>query len=93
MAGPPPTTFDEFFTLAPKIKAAGIAPFAFAGKYPYYMRWAIMSWIWKSGGRQAVVDIDNLKAGAWKTDGGHGGSQRRPRSWSRTASRSPVAPR
>jgi N-acetylglucosamine transport system substrate-binding protein len=62
----PPTTFDEFFTLAPKIKAAGIAPFAFAGKYPYYMRWAIMSWIWKSGGRQAVVDIDNLKAGAWK---------------------------
>ena len=33
------------------------------------MRWAIMSWIWKSGGRQAVVDIDNLKAGAWKTDG------------------------
>jgi len=63
----PPTTFDEFFTLAPKIKAAGIAPFAFAGKYPYYMRWAIMSWIWKSGGRQAVVDIDNLKAGAWKT--------------------------
>jgi len=62
-----PNTFDEFFTLAPKIKAAGVAPFAFAGKYPYYMRWAIMSWIWKSGGRQAVVDIDNLKAGAWKT--------------------------
>src|SRR5258707_9994891 len=28
----PPTTFDEFFTLAPKIKAAGIAPFAFAGR-------------------------------------------------------------
>jgi len=62
-----PNTFDEFFTLVPKIKAAGVAPFAFAGKYPYYMRWAIMSWIWKSGGKQAVVDIDNLKAGAWKT--------------------------
>jgi N-acetylglucosamine transport system substrate-binding protein len=62
-----PTTFDEFFTLAPKIKAAGVAPFAFAGKYPYYMRWAIMSWIWQSGGKQAVVDIDNLKPGAWKT--------------------------
>jgi N-acetylglucosamine transport system substrate-binding protein len=63
----PPTSFDEFFTLAPKIKAKGVAPFAFAGKYPYYMRWAIMSWIWKSGGRSAVVDIDNLKPGAWKT--------------------------
>jgi N-acetylglucosamine transport system substrate-binding protein len=65
----PPTTFDEFFTLAPKMKAANVAPFAFAGKYPYYMRWAIMSWIWKSGGKQAVVDIDNLKAGAWKAGG------------------------
>src|SRR5262245_34228153 len=63
----PPTSFDEFFALAPKIKAKGVAPFAFAGKYPYYMRWAIMSWIWKSGGRSAVVDIDNLKPGAWKT--------------------------
>jgi N-acetylglucosamine transport system substrate-binding protein len=63
-----PKTFDEFFALAPKIKAAGLAPFAFAGKFPYYMRWAIMSWIWKAGGKQAVVDIDNLKAGAWKTD-------------------------
>ena len=64
-----PKTFDEFFAMVPQIKAKGIAPFAFAGKYPYYMRWAIMSWIWKSGGRSAVVDIDNLKPGAWKTDG------------------------
>jgi N-acetylglucosamine transport system substrate-binding protein len=63
----PPTSFDEFFALAPKIKAKGIAPFTFAGKYPYYMRWAIMSWIWKSAGRSGVVDIDNLKPGAWKT--------------------------
>jgi N-acetylglucosamine transport system substrate-binding protein len=62
-----PKTFDDFFSLAPKIKQAGLAPFTFAGKYPYYMRWAIMSWIWQSGGKQAVVDIDNLKAGAWKT--------------------------
>jgi N-acetylglucosamine transport system substrate-binding protein len=63
-----PKTFDEFFTLAPKIKAAGIAPWTFAGKYPYYSRWAIRSWIWKAGGKQAMVDIDNLKPGAWKTD-------------------------
>lgn len=62
-----PKTFDEFFALAPKIKQAGIAPFAFAGKYPYYMRWAINSWIWQAGGKQALVDIDNLKPGAWKT--------------------------
>ena len=49
-----PKTFDEFFTLRRQIKAAGIAPFAFAGKYPYYMRWAIMRWIWQSGGKAAV---------------------------------------
>ncbi|MDT4988634.1 MAG: N-acetylglucosamine transport system substrate-binding protein, partial [Micromonosporaceae bacterium] len=48
-------------------KAAGIAPWTFAGKYPYYSRWAIRSWIWKAGGKQAMVDIDNLKPGAWKT--------------------------
>ncbi len=29
-----PQTFDDFFALAPKIKAKGIAPYAFAGKYP-----------------------------------------------------------
>jgi N-acetylglucosamine transport system substrate-binding protein len=63
-----PKTFDEFFALAPKIKAAGLAPITFAGKYPYYSRWAINSWIWKVGGKQALVDIDNLKAGAWKSD-------------------------
>ena len=63
-----PKTFDEFFAMVPKIKAANLAPVTFAGHYPYYSRWAIMSWIWQSGGKQAVVDIDNLKPGAWKTD-------------------------
>lgn len=62
-----PKTFDEFFALAPKIKAAGLAPITFAGKYPYYTRWGLMTWIWQAGGKQAVVDIDNLKPGAWKT--------------------------
>jgi len=62
-----PATWDEFFTLAPKIKQAGLAPFGFDGVHPYYSRWGIMTWIWQHAGRQAVVDIDNLKAGAWKT--------------------------
>jgi N-acetylglucosamine transport system substrate-binding protein len=64
----PPKTFDEFNALAPKIKAAGIAPITFAGKYPYYSRWMINSWIWKVGGKQVLVDIDNLKPNAWKAD-------------------------
>jgi N-acetylglucosamine transport system substrate-binding protein len=62
-----PTTWDEFFTLAPKIKAAGLAPFAFDGVHPYYSRWGVMTWIWQHAGKQAVVDIDNLKANAWKS--------------------------
>jgi N-acetylglucosamine transport system substrate-binding protein len=64
-----PKTFDDFFALAPKIKAAGMAPFVFDGIHGYYPRWHIMASIWKSAGKQAVIDIDNLKPGAWKADG------------------------
>lgn len=62
-----PKSFDEFWTLSEKIKTAGLAPFTFAGFYPYYGRWAINAWIWLAGGEQAMIDIDNLKEGAWKT--------------------------
>src|SRR6266511_4259639 len=65
----PPKTFDEFFTLAPKIKAAGLAPFVYDAKHGYYPRWHILATVWKSAGKQAAIDIDNLKAGAWKADG------------------------
>ncbi|MFI0795216.1 N-acetylglucosamine/diacetylchitobiose ABC transporter substrate-binding protein [Micromonospora rubida] len=65
----PPKTFDEFFALAPKIKAKGIAPYVHDAKHGYYPRWALMATIWKSAGRQAVIDIDNLKENAWKADG------------------------
>jgi N-acetylglucosamine transport system substrate-binding protein len=64
-----PKTFDEFFALAPKIKAAGLAPFVYDGIHGYYPRWHIMATIWKSAGKQAVVDMDNLKPNAWKADG------------------------
>ena len=65
----PPTTWDEFFELAPKIKAKGIAPFVHDAVHGYYPRWALMATIWKSAGKQAVIDIDNLKENAWKADG------------------------
>ena len=35
----------------------------------YYPRWALMATIWKSAGKQAVVDIDNLKENAWRAEG------------------------
>lgn len=63
-----PTTWDEFFALAPKIKAKGMAPYVHDAIHGYYPRWALMASIWKAGGKQVVVDIDNLKDGAWKAD-------------------------
>ncbi|WBB75565.1 N-acetylglucosamine/diacetylchitobiose ABC transporter substrate-binding protein [Micromonospora sp. WMMD1128] len=65
----PPTTWDEFFALAPKIKAKGMAPYVHDAAHGYYPRWALFASIWKAVGKQAVVDIDNLKDGAWKADG------------------------
>ncbi|MEV6813947.1 N-acetylglucosamine/diacetylchitobiose ABC transporter substrate-binding protein [Micromonospora sp. NPDC051296] len=65
----PPKTFDEFFTLAPKIKAKGLAPYVYDAVHGYYPRWALMASIWKSAGRQAVIDIDNLKENAWRAEG------------------------
>ncbi len=65
----PPKTFDDFFALAPKIKAKGMAPYVHDAVHGYYPRWALMATIWKSAGKQAVVDIDNLKENAWKADG------------------------
>ncbi|WP_018721810.1 N-acetylglucosamine/diacetylchitobiose ABC transporter substrate-binding protein [Salinispora fenicalii] len=65
----PPKTFNEFFALAPKIKAKGMAPYVYDAVHGYYPRWALMATIWKSAGKQAVIDIDNLKENAWKADG------------------------
>lgn len=62
----PPQTWEQFLELAPKIKAAGVAPFAHAGKYPYYMGWTIADWIHKAGGAAAAAAIDNLEPGAWQ---------------------------
>ncbi|MFC0433076.1 N-acetylglucosamine/diacetylchitobiose ABC transporter substrate-binding protein [Kutzneria buriramensis] len=64
----PPKTWNDFKTLAPQIKAAGIAPWVHAGKYPYYMGVPIMDWIGKAGGNQVLIDIDNLKPNAWRVD-------------------------
>jgi N-acetylglucosamine transport system substrate-binding protein len=64
-----PKSFDEFFALAPKIKAAGMYPFVYDGKHGYYPRWHIMATVWKSAGKQAVINIDNLEDNAWKADG------------------------
>jgi N-acetylglucosamine transport system substrate-binding protein len=65
----PPKTFEEFFALAPKIKAKGMAPYVYDAVHGYYPRWALMATIWKSAGKQAVIDMDNLKENAWRAEG------------------------
>lgn len=64
----PPKTFEELLTLCEKIKAKGIAPITYQGKYPYYMiDGMLLPWAFSSGGAQAVIDAQNLAPGAWKS--------------------------
>lgn len=64
----PPKTYDELIALAPKIKAAGIAPITYQGQYPYYMmEGMLMPWAYSIGGPKAVEDVQNLVPGAWKS--------------------------
>ncbi|HEY7484938.1 MAG TPA: N-acetylglucosamine/diacetylchitobiose ABC transporter substrate-binding protein [Streptosporangiaceae bacterium] len=63
----PPKTFEEFKTLADKIKAAGMIPYGYAGKNAsYYQYWMILISAAKIAGNQVLIDIDNLADGAWK---------------------------
>ena len=64
----PPQDFDELLALCDKIKAAGIAPITFQGKYPYYMlEGMLLPWAVSVGGIDAVNDAQNLVPGAWKS--------------------------
>lgn len=64
----PPKTWAAFKELAPKIKAAGMAPFVHAGKYPYYIGVPITDWAAMAGGQKLTVSIDNLEPNAWRND-------------------------
>lgn len=64
-----PKTWKEFMELAPKIKAKGIAPLTYQGKYPYYLVYGmLLPWVQSLGGIDAVNDCQNMKPGAWKSD-------------------------
>jgi N-acetylglucosamine transport system substrate-binding protein len=64
----PPKTFSELLALCEKVKAKGIAPITFQGKYPYYMIFGFLfPWIVSSGGIEALDACQNLDPGAWKS--------------------------
>ena len=64
-----PKTYDELLALCEKIKAKGMAPITFQGKYPYYMiTGMLMPWARSIGGKDAVTAAQNLEPGAWKSE-------------------------
>lgn len=61
-----PKTWDSMLALCEKIKTAGIAPWAYQGKYPQYMTMVMDQMVFKQGGIQAIAKIDNLEPNAWR---------------------------
>ena len=64
-----PMTWTGMLDLCETIKSDGIAPWTYQGKFPQYMVFGcLMHLIHKTGGIQAIKDIDNLVDDAWKSD-------------------------
>lgn len=63
-----PNTWDEHIALCKQIKAAGIAPWTYAGKHPRYMSWPVIATAIKFGGPEVATAIDNLEPNAWQSD-------------------------
>lgn len=62
-----PKNYDELLALCEKIKAKGIAPITYQGKYPYYMvHGMLLPWAHSVGGPEVIRKIQNLEPGAWK---------------------------
>ncbi|WP_163572574.1 extracellular solute-binding protein [Fodinicola feengrottensis] len=61
-----PHTWDEMMALCAKIKAAGIAPWTYQGKYPGYIVNPMLNIALKAAGMELGRTIDNLAPNAWK---------------------------
>ena len=60
-----PKTWSQFNALCEQIKAAGIAPIAYQGKYPYYAWFTFISLVQRCGGLSAINRINQIEAGAF----------------------------
>jgi N-acetylglucosamine transport system substrate-binding protein len=63
-----PTTWDEMLGFCDMVKSTtDMAPWTYQGRFPQYMNFGVL-WplIYKNGGIQVIVDIDNLEDGAWE---------------------------
>ncbi len=62
-----PTTWAAMLDFCEMVKGEGIAPWTYQGRYPQYMNFGVlMPLIYKNGGLQVIIDIDNLVDGAWE---------------------------
>ena len=64
-----PATWDDMMALCAQIKASGIAPWTYQGKYPEYVNDPLLTMAAKTGGPDLIKAVDNLQPGAWKQDG------------------------
>ncbi|CAA9553835.1 MAG: ABC transporter, substrate-binding protein (cluster 1, maltose/g3p/polyamine/iron) [uncultured Thermomicrobiales bacterium] len=61
-----PKTWDEMMGLSKELKGSGVAPWVTTGVHPQYIRGFVFDqMLWKHD-PQAIVNIDNLEADAWK---------------------------
>jgi N-acetylglucosamine transport system substrate-binding protein len=61
-----PTTWDEHLALCEEIKGSGMAPWLTTGVHPQYaLEFVFNEMLWKHD-PQAIINIDNLEADAWK---------------------------
>jgi N-acetylglucosamine transport system substrate-binding protein len=63
---PDQLSYEDFLEQNKAIKAAGVAPFTYAGKYPGYWEFGFLQSLWyKKAGEKAFCDMDNLVPGAF----------------------------
>ena len=61
-----PKTWDDMLALCETIKTeTDIAPWTYQGLYPYYVRYLMDELIFKNGGWEAALKLDNLAEDAW----------------------------
>jgi N-acetylglucosamine transport system substrate-binding protein len=64
-----PTTWDGMLDLCETISSEGISPWTYQGRFPQYMVFGVlMPLIYKNGGIDAIIAIDNLEDGAWEAE-------------------------
>lgn len=60
-----PRTWDELYALCDKIRAAGVPPFAFQGRYPTYAQALLERSYYDTAGRERYYDMKNLVPGCF----------------------------